>query len=49
MRDNPMVTTILVTVALVIVLCLGKPDIIDGIVYRLFDGNVPMVQSGEVK
>lgn len=45
MSDNAMVAIIVVASLVVCVLCLGEPDIIDGIVYRLYDGKLPTVQQ----
>jgi len=44
MTEEGMFATILALIVLVMVLCIGKPDIIDGIVYQLFEGNVPVAQ-----
>ena len=47
MNDNTTLVSFVILVLLSIFLCNGKPDIIDGIIYRLHYGNVPSMTVGK--
>jgi len=46
LSDKAVVSVVLAILAMAILFA-GEPDITDGIIYRLFDGNVPVMEQGK--